>query len=69
MTTYADSARLVMERCDILGAIGESVPRRPRPDDQPSRPRAMPQQMAIGAGRNTRQQLGLDQDDLEGWPE
>jgi hypothetical protein len=35
--------------------------------DQPRRPRAMPQQRAIGAGRNVRRQLGLD-DELEGWP-
>lgn len=56
-------------RCDLIGAIGRSAPRRLVPDGQPRRPNAMPQQMAIaGAGRNIRQQLGLD-DALEGWPE
>jgi single-strand DNA-binding protein len=54
-------------RCDLIGAIGRSAPR--RQDAGQRRPRAMPQQMAIGAGagRNIRQQLGLD-DDLSEWP-
>lgn len=51
--------------CQPMGQIGRQ---RPRQDDQPSRPRAMPQAVAVGAGRNTRQQLGLD-DDLSEWPE
>jgi single-strand DNA-binding protein len=54
-------------RCDLIGAIGRSAPR--RQDAVQRRPRAMPERMAVGAGHNTRQQLGLDDDDLSGWPE
>jgi single-stranded DNA-binding protein len=54
-------------KAEPLGQIGRSASRRPQQDDQPSRPRAMPQQMALVGTRNTRQQFGLD-DDLDGWP-
>jgi single-strand DNA-binding protein len=54
--------------CAPMGQIGRQ---RPRQDDPPRRPRAMPQQMAIGAGagRNIRQELGLDDDGLSEWPD
>jgi single-strand DNA-binding protein len=51
--------------CQPMGQIGRQ---RPRQDGQARRPNAMPQRMAVGAGRNTRQQFGLD-DDLSEWPE
>jgi single-strand DNA-binding protein len=38
------------------------------PGDRPRRPNAMPEAMAVGAGRNTRQQLGLDDGDLADVP-
>lgn len=57
-------------KAEPLGQISRSSPRastsRPQPDGA-RRPNAMPQQMAIGAGRNMRQQLGLDDDDPSGW--
>ncbi len=49
-----------------LGQIGRQAPR--RQGDQPRRPNAMPQAMAVGAGRNTRRALGLDEGDLERMP-
>jgi single-stranded DNA-binding protein len=49
-----------------MGQRGRQAPRRPSPDDQPRRPRAMPQAMAVGTGRHTREPLGPD-DDLDGW--
>lgn len=55
-------------KAEPLGQIGRQAPRRPQQDGQVHRPRAMPEAVAVGAGRNVRQQLGLD-DDLEGWPE
>jgi single-strand DNA-binding protein len=54
-------------KAEPLGQIGRQAPRRSQ-QDQPRRPNAMPEAVAIAAGRNTRQQLGLD-DDLGGWPE
>lgn len=48
--------------------------RRPRQDGPPraggggQQPRRMPEAMAVAAGRNTRQQLGLDDADLEELP-
>lgn len=55
-------------KAEPLGQIGRSAPRRPREDEPVRRPNAMPEAMAVVGARNTRQQLGLD-DDLAGWPE
>ena len=65
--TARATLRVSAWKAEPMGQIGRSAPRRPRQAEQ-HRPNAMPQQMAIaGAGRNTRQQLGLD-DDLDGLP-
>jgi hypothetical protein len=57
-------------KCEPLGQIGRSAPRRTRgPVGEPvqlgagSAGRRMPQAMAVGAGRNTRRELGLDDPD------
>lgn len=47
--------------------------RRPRQDGPPRgagapQPRRMPEAMAVGAGRNTRHELGLDDGDADGLP-
>ena len=55
-------------KVELLGAVGKQAPRSPH-RERDRRPNAMPQQMALaGAGRNTRRELGLD-DEPEGWPE
>ena len=60
-------------KAEPMGQIGRQAPRRRNGDGEPVRlgagsaPRRMPEAVAVG-GRNTRAQLGLD-DDLEGWAE
>ena len=51
--------------CQPMGQLGRQRPRQERTGQQPRR---MPEVVAVGVGRNTRQQLGLD-DEPEGWPE
>lgn len=48
-------------KAEPMGQIGRNAPQRPRQTDQ-RRPNAMPERMAVVGARDTRQQIGLDDD-------